>query len=37
MVGGCSMVNVLFLELFVSVVQILIDSLVRDVFGDLSS
>ena len=29
MVGGCSMVNVLFLELFVSVVQILIDSLVR--------
>ena len=29
MVGGCSMVSVLFLELFVSVVQILIDSLVR--------
>ena len=29
MVGGCSMVNVFFLELFVGVVQILIDSLVR--------
>ena len=29
MVGGCSMVNMLFLELFVGVVQILIDSLVR--------